>query len=483
MATFQSSGAAAGGCLVLFSLPFIGMGTFFAVLSYRSLDNPNFKNPWIGIIGGSAFALIGLIVMLSGVAATRRLRARRAMEQSNPEQPWMWRPDWAHGRADGTSGGSAVVSWVSAYAISQNPDPHRPIWAGLAIGLFCAIGIGAAVISLVQTVRFARFGKTSLALQTVPAPLGCKLKGTIDVGLPNPLPHGINLVFTCVNRVTSGSGDNRSTADHILWQEKKALGPEQIMAGPSGSTIPVEFDVPRDRQPTDHSHYDNQVLWLLRAEADVPGVDFQEQYEVPVFATRESPSLEQWETQQENLERKHPASAPTRPTVQISSAPEGGTQFYFPAGRNVSVSLWVTMFTAIFGGASYLLFHLHAPFFFAVLFSFFSLLLLLITVNLWFGTARVVVNSNGVTLSTSTLGLGGSKQWTPQQIQRIYPKMTMQSSGSGGGVAYYTVTLTDAAGRDAGLGNALRDHNEAEWICEQIRQLARVDVESKAARA
>jgi hypothetical protein len=488
MATSQTSSRIAGGCLVLFSLPFTAMGTFFAVLSYRSLHNPAFKNPQIGIIFGSGFALIGLFLMFSGFAATRKLNALRAIEQSYPDQPWMWRPDWAQGRADGLGGRSASgawlfaviwngVSWGGAYALSQNPDPRRPIWAGLAVGLFCAIGVGALLIALVQTIRFARFGNPSLALQTIPAPLGRKLKGTIDARLPNPLPHGINLCLTCVNRVTSGTGNSRSTTDHICWQEKKTLGPEQIMAGPSGSTIPVEFDVPRDMQPTDHQHYDNQLLWLLRAEADIPGVNFDEKYEVPVFETRESPRLEDWRQHQESEERSHPATAPTRPTVQVSSALEGGTQFYFPAGRNVSVALWLTVFTGIFGSASYALFHLHAPVFFAVIFSFFSALLLLITLNLWFGTGKIIVNSNGVKFSTNLLGFGGSKQWTPQQIQRIYPKITMQS----GDVAYYTVTLADSNGRNAQLGNALRDHNEAEWVCEQIRNLVGLNAKSTAA--
>ncbi|HEY3839239.1 MAG TPA: hypothetical protein VGL72_21845 [Bryobacteraceae bacterium] len=491
MATIQSSGRIAGGCLALFSLPFIAMGGFFAIVSYRSLDNPNFKNPWIGVFMGSGFALIGIIMLLAGLVGTRKQRALLATQQTYPDQPWMWRADWAQGRADGMGGGSAANSWIFAigwngiswsigYMMWTHPDPHRPIWAGLMIGLFCAIGVGVAGIAVIQALRYARFGKTSLALQSVPAPLGRKLKGTIDVHMPSPLPHGINVSFACVNRVTTGSGNNRSTSDHIRWQEKKTLGPEQIMTGQNGSTIPVDFDVPRDMQPTDHSHPDNQILWLLRAEADIPGANFDDHYEVPVFATRESPSLQDWQAQQNNEERAHPATTPVRPTVRVTPAPDGGMQFYFPAGRNVNAAWWLTVFTGIFGGASYVLFRSNAPIFFAILFTFFSVPLLLITLNLWFGIARIVANSNGIMLSSSTLGIGGTQRWTPQEIQRIYPKITMQSGGSEG-VVYYTVTLTDSAGRECQLGNSLRDHNEAEWVCEQIRNLAGVNAKAVGA--
>jgi hypothetical protein len=43
------------------------------------------------------------------------------------------------------------------------------------------------------------------------------------------------------------------------------------------------------------------------------------------------------------------------------------------------------------------------------------------------------------------------------------------------------VTIKDAQNHEYSLGNELRDHNESEWICEQIRQLA--GVKSRAASA
>ena len=164
-------------------------------------------------------------------------------------------------------------------------------------------------------------------------------------------------------------------------------------------------------------------------------------------------------------ERTHPPTAPIRPTVQISSAPEGGTQFYFPAGHNLSAALGVTFFLFLFGGAQALIFYLHAPLIFAIFFGFFVFLLLIITLNLWFGTARIVANADGVSLHTNMLGFGGSQKWAASQIQSVRPKITMQSGGGGKGIPYYTVTIIDSTGRENAIGNALSDHNEAEWIC------------------
>lgn len=473
--------------MVLFSLPFIAMGSTFAYKGYRSLHDPTFKNPVIAIIFGSAFAMVGLLIIFGSFYGTRLLRAARARENTYPQQPWMWREDWAQSRANGLGRNSAraswffaviwnAISWTIGYMFWSHPDPRRPVWADLMIGLFCAIGVAVAVMAATQTMRRIRYGTTYVALQSLPAALGQTLRGTIDAPLPNPLPHGINLALTCVNRVTTGTGNSRSTSDRILWQEKKTMGSEQIMAAPRGSTIPVAFDIPRDQPASDHSNHDNQILWMLRAEADVPGVDFDERYEIPVFQTSASPSIADWQASVEAVERQHPASAPTRPTVQVSGAPEGGTRFYFPPGRNVSAAFWLSVFTAAFGVISYFLWHVHAPFIFPVVFSGFTALLLLFSANLWFGSAVVVVNASELRLSTSTLGMGGTKRWRAGEISRVYPKITMQSGGSNG-TPYYTVTLALTSNRDVQLGNALRDHNEAEWICEQIRTLLRIETQ------
>ena len=483
-------GHAASGCLILFGIPFAGIGLFFAIHSLRSLDNPNFKNPWIGVFAGSTFALIGALIVAAGFHAKKTEKYLSTRKGAHPTEPWLWRDDWAEGRATGRAGGSLIVLWVFTvlwngmaavpvtFFFQHTTAPTKPmVWVFL--GLFPLIGLIALIWAIRQTVRVLRFGRTFLQLQTLPAPLGGKFRGTIDVRLPYPLPHGIQLAFTCVNRVSTGTGEERSTSEYIRWQEKKTLDPGQVLLGPQGATIPVEFDVPRDMPPSDSTDPDNQTLWLVRAQADVPGVKFDDTYEVPVFETRESPTYQDWHSKEEAKERIHPPTAPIRPTVHVSPAPEGGTQFYFPAGRNTSAAFGVTFFLFFFGVAEALIFYLHAPLIFPIFFGVFVLLLFVIALNLWFGTARIVATSDRFTLRTSTLGLGSSKQWATSQILDLYLKITMQSGGAKG-TAYYTVMLTDTTRRSYQLGNALADHNEAEWICAQLRQMANLETRTAA---
>jgi len=57
---------------------------------------------------------------------------------------------------------------------------------------------------------------------------------------------------------------------------------------PLGQTIPADFAIPSDAYVTDHDNPSDQVLWVLHASADVPGVNYTDDFEVPVFRTGSS---------------------------------------------------------------------------------------------------------------------------------------------------------------------------------------------------
>jgi hypothetical protein len=50
----------------------------------------------------------------------------------------------------------------------------------------------------------------------------------------------------------------------------------RLLPGPMGdAAIPVEFSIPSDAYESNHDDPNDQVLWLLHAQADVPGVNFR----------------------------------------------------------------------------------------------------------------------------------------------------------------------------------------------------------------
>ena len=94
--------------------------------------------------------------------------------------------------------------------------------------------------------------------------------------------NGIQTKLSCVRPRTTGSGKNRSTPETVLWQDQHQT------AGGMTDAIAVRFAIPADRRATDDTDPDDQIVWRLNTRAELPGVDFAAQFEVPVFKTTPS---------------------------------------------------------------------------------------------------------------------------------------------------------------------------------------------------
>src|ERR1700688_114775 len=93
----RSSSMIAAIFLALFGLPFLGMGLFFAFAS-ASRGGPQ---AWIGVVFGLFFACIGLGLMSASIVGARISKQLDELKATNPDKPWLWRKDWAEGKANG----------------------------------------------------------------------------------------------------------------------------------------------------------------------------------------------------------------------------------------------------------------------------------------------------------------------------------------------------------------------------------------------
>src|SRR6185437_3396908 len=94
--------------LSLFGLPFLGMGLFFAFASF-SRGGPQ---GWMGVVFGLLFACIGLGLMIASVVGFRISKQQDELKAANPDKPWLWRKDWAEGRANGGDTRANITAWV-----------------------------------------------------------------------------------------------------------------------------------------------------------------------------------------------------------------------------------------------------------------------------------------------------------------------------------------------------------------------------------
>ena len=474
--------------LCLFGLPFAGFGLFALSQAIRMAHAGPGNSPfWFPLLFGFVFSGVGFGLIFVAIYGGKYAQRQQRLQVEHPTEPWLWRADWAQGRANSTTRTKMLAGW--AFAIFWNaismpvaflvlPQAARQKGPIAYVGLiFPVVGRFLLIYAIRRTIAFFEFGNTYFEMSTVPGVVGRELKGLIQARFPHSPDHGIHLRFSCVHRVTTGSGNSQSTSETILWRDEADLSSGQLCPGPTGTTIPVEFRIPLDAQPTEKRNVRDQFVWLLEALADVPGVDYHDVFEVPVFRTQQTPA----QPEAEKFAMPATAQSVARPdslTVEVRQNADG-TEFYFPAARNKNFAASTTAFLLIFSAVTFFLIH-HAPILFLLAFGFFSLLLLYITVQLWLGTTRVAIGSGGATLQAGLLGGGKVRQIPLSEIASINDRITSQQGG-GTGTPYYDIVLTLRDGKKLTLGRTLRDKHETEWLLGEMRRLAGVQPKSMTA--
>lgn len=472
----------------IFALPFGGAGLAALTMGLRGLADGK-PNAIVGVIVGSIFALVSVGLITATIFGVRKLQNISRLQAEHPQEPWQWREDWAQGRANSTTNSNLATAWIFAtfwnliawttvILVPWQQYERKPVT--LIALIFPIAGIGLLIWAVRVALARYEFGKTFLELGTLPAPLGREFRGTIHTRFPQPLQGDLRVKLTCVNRYVTGSGNNRSTTEKILWRQEQTVPAASIFPGLQGTMIPVSFHVPLDQRPTDSSNPSNQIVWVIEADAAVPGVDYKDSFEVPVFRTKDTPEHEDSRFASASEEAvQHP---PAHATITVRPAAEGGTEFYFPAARNPGFALGLTSFMAIWTGAIVLMLKLGAPVLFAFAFSLFDLLFVYIAFDLWFGTSRVVAQSGTLLVQKGWLGSGRTKTIPAAEIADLHTKITAQQGGATG-TPYYSLQAVLNTGGTVTLGENVRNKEEAEWLAAEMRRIVGIKAKAMAAAA
>ena len=152
--------------------------------------------------------------------------------------------------------------------------------------LFPVAGALLLVAAIRLTLRALRFPHSTLVLDTVPAPIGGRLRGHVEVAHPLESVSRIHLRLIALSRRRSG----RTTHDTIVADEQREVHLAQLRRTDDGTIIPVEIHVPADAPPTDTGNAEVKIYWRLNVDAEVSGVDYGATFDVPVGADPHRPA-------------------------------------------------------------------------------------------------------------------------------------------------------------------------------------------------
>src|SRR5208282_88086 len=491
--TKPSKGAPA--FLICFGLMFLAPGMLSLFTFLANSHNPGTSGTMVGAAIALFISAIGAGFLLMAFSGYSRLKKQAAVEEANPSSPWLWRTDWANRRSESQRKKNEIAAWVACIfcnlvmipvavtlipQLARRNDPR----AFLIVG-FCSIGVILFVIALRASLRHRRFGNTYFELDSLPFSPGGRLAGKIHLKLDVDAAHGIDLRLSCVRKTITGSGNSRSTVQTVLWQTEQNVPSGAMGMDPFSRTIPVDSAIPSDGYVTDHDNASDQVLWLLHAQADIPGINYSDDFELPVFKT--SSSAEQAPTDSLSVtpgfaagtsadSNAVPAAAPAHPKVIISSQ-DGGTEFYFPAFRTPSRALFLLIFTVIWTGVVYFLFHSNAPWFFPVIFGLMDVFVILGLFHVALGTAQIRVGNGEIASTTRVLGVGSTRRFLFSEIDAVVAVTSGQQGGSQGN-SMYAIRLRTKNGRRVTLADEISSRQEARWIVSQIETLAGLTIDT-----
>jgi len=278
------------GGAALFSLPFLGIGVFFALMGFEVIPVPGDSkvNAPLWVVGfvGLAFALAGLMLLGHGLRGMRHHARRKHIVQIHPNRPWLADYPWDETGIDSRLGARALQNLfgTTIWFVFLVPfhwwaflSGEGPLMVQVIVGLFALISVFVLWKAVEGVLQWAKFGRCRLRFRTFPFEPGGKLAVQFSPNAFDRLKATLRFVEERV--VQSGSGRNRSSriVHEALYEDAQELEP-----GALNPEVDIEFELP-DELVNDISGTPIRY-WELKIEADVPGVDFEASFPIPVYA-------------------------------------------------------------------------------------------------------------------------------------------------------------------------------------------------------
>ena len=253
------------GLLVLFGLVFTVPGIAVGVSTVRKIASggADAKQIVLGLTLALLFVVAGIGLMVWGRVAGRIAARNTARMAEHPNEPWLWRDDWAQGYARSewkpTAGMMIVMGLVfllfSVPMLMNFPGGHP--FRAIFVSVFPVTGFLLVGLSTVAQLRARKFKNVRFKLSGVPCVIGGKLQGRLEVEFVFPPGTTVDFSVNCVRSYVTGRGDNRTRWERILWQERKTVTAETdgLM-----SYVPVEVNLPYDAKETDSRNPDDEIL-------------------------------------------------------------------------------------------------------------------------------------------------------------------------------------------------------------------------------
>lgn len=275
---------------------FVAVGTAIALIGMRLIPvNPRDVHApwWVLTTIGVVFALAGVAVW--GMAARQYRSERRRIDavRQHPDEPaladFAWdptgfaAPPWSRA-AQALAGAGALTLFFSVFNYWAF-GTRNPPWVAIAVTVLLDLFLIAVWWEALSRLgRAIKFGGSRIEFTRFPYRTGepVAVRWSPGQGIQQARKGGFTL--RCVEEWYEHRGGGRNRNAHLVQQERWSatwhLDEPRWFA--RGETVELTFEPPAHAPPTRLSA-DKPVFWEFEAKLDLPGLDFEEIYLVPVY--------------------------------------------------------------------------------------------------------------------------------------------------------------------------------------------------------
>jgi hypothetical protein len=274
--------------ITIFGLPWAAVG----VLALRSIPDSLRNNKWDEVLGesaaGGATGLIGFGILSAVVIQWKGMAAMDRLRGANPDKQWLWRPDWAAGRADDVTHRrmwllwSLAALWTVLFAPLLYFSPKFVAvtynYPALLLLILPVASIGWIYGAVKFSERWRKFGQSSFVMGSLPFSARGEVAGAIEFQKPFPTGVKFHLELTCTRHFKrKGSNGKTYNEEEDLWSDEATA---QLDAR---GMVPVAFELPANARETDIRESEKGITWQLDVKAPVKGTPYKASFDVPVF--------------------------------------------------------------------------------------------------------------------------------------------------------------------------------------------------------
>jgi hypothetical protein len=390
--------------------------------------------------------------------------------KKNTEKDWQEKGDWKDGKV---RSGAKTLIWVSLLfavtfigislpAVLDVADKvARGDYIMLLILLFPLVGFSAFIIFVYSFLSWRKFGKTELILDPVPGSIGGDFGGSVDVPVKLTNNMEVNVTLNCMQTTTTGSGKNRSTNTKVIWQRE---GVAKLLAIKNGTQCVFRFSVPDDLPESEESS-SNYNHWLLQMDCDLPGIDFNRGFSVPVFK-KDKPEFSSLDVAY--AKDSAPLNKAPERTVIVSEN-TNGLQFYYPWYRNLWMGIMLLIFGGIFSTVGYFVGESDGGFVFLLVFGGVGVAVVLFGLYVLGNSLTTTVSHQGINIIRNVYGIRFQRNVLKENIVQLERQINSQMQGGTRYRVFYSIVAHTSDNRKITIADSLEGSRVADYIEDRVQ--------------